>query len=56
MTVLGCDGAVVALAAAHGYVAALEREGRKRQRLLDQLAATQADLTAAEREQPVSTR
>lgn len=39
---------MVALAAAHGYVAVLDREGRKRQRLLDQLAATQADLAAAE--------
>jgi signal transduction histidine kinase len=33
-----------------GYVAALDREGRTRARLLDQLAAAQAELAAAERQ------
>ncbi len=42
---LGVAAAVVAL----GFVATLDREGRKRQQLLDQLAASQAELVAAER-------
>jgi len=32
-----------------GYLATLDREGRRRQRLLDELAAAQAELAAAER-------
>jgi signal transduction histidine kinase len=49
-TVLGCALGVLAAVAMSAYVAALDREGRRRQRLLDELAAAQAELAAAERQ------
>lgn len=48
-SVLACVVGVVVLGATHGYLATLDHEGRKRQALLDQLAAAQAELAAAER-------
>ena len=44
-----CAGAAVAVLTAYGYVG-MYREGRRRQRLLDELVRAQADLAAAQRE------
>ncbi|SDU24786.1 sensor histidine kinase [Jiangella alkaliphila] len=49
-TVLGCALGVVAVAAISGYIAMLDREGRRRQALLEELAAAHAELAAAERQ------
>jgi signal transduction histidine kinase len=48
-TVLACALGVAAAIGVVGYIATLDREGRRRQQLLDELAATQAELAAAER-------
>jgi signal transduction histidine kinase len=48
-TVLACVLGVVTAVSAVGYIATLDRESRRRQHLLDQLAAAQAELAAAER-------
>jgi signal transduction histidine kinase len=48
-TVVACVLGVIAAIGVVGYIATLDREGRRRQRLLDELAATQAELAAAER-------
>ena len=47
--VLTCLLGVGTVLVVAGYIATLDREGRARQRLLDQLAAAQAELAAAER-------
>ena len=47
--VLACVFGLFLAVSAVGYVATLDREGRQRQRLLDELAAAQAELAAAER-------
>ncbi|MBS2554244.1 sensor histidine kinase, partial [Catenulispora sp. NL8] len=44
-----CAGAAVAVLTAYGYVG-MYREGRRRQRLLDELVRAQADLAASQRE------
>ncbi|MPZ81933.1 MAG: sensor histidine kinase [Actinophytocola sp.] len=48
-TVLACGLGVLAAVAVVGYIATLDREGRHRQRLLDELAAAHAELAATER-------
>ncbi|MGH3680540.1 MAG: sensor histidine kinase [Natronosporangium sp.] len=48
-TALACVVGVVVLGTIHGYLATLDHEGRKRQWLLDRLAAAQAGLATAER-------
>ncbi|ANS62855.1 signal transduction histidine kinase [Streptomyces lincolnensis] len=45
----GCALGMAAAVTIVGYIATLEREGHKRQRLLDELTATQAERAAAER-------
>jgi signal transduction histidine kinase len=49
-SVLGCALGILAVATIAGYIAILDREGRRRQRLLDELSAAQAELAAAERQ------
>jgi signal transduction histidine kinase len=49
-TVLGCALVVLAAVTISAYIATLDREGQRRQHLLDQLAAAQAELAAAERQ------
>ncbi|WP_432194316.1 ATP-binding protein [Streptomyces sp. bgisy027] len=46
---LGCALGMAAAVIMVGYIAVLEREGHTRQRLLDELTATQAERAAAER-------
>jgi len=48
--VIVCAVGVLVLAVFAGYIAMLDREGSKRQRLLDELAAAQAELAASERQ------
>jgi signal transduction histidine kinase len=48
-TVLGSALVVLTAVTISAYVAMLDREGRRRQQLLDELAAAQAELAAAER-------
>ena len=48
-TVLGSALVVLTAVTISAYVAMLDREGRRRQHLLDELAAAQAELAAAER-------
>jgi signal transduction histidine kinase len=47
--VLACALGVLGVVAVSGYIGTLDREGRRRQRLLDELAAAQAELAATER-------
>lgn len=48
--VLGCALGILAVVAIAGYITMLEGEARKRQRVLDELAAAQAELAATERQ------
>lgn len=51
--VLGCGLGLTASVTIAGYIATLDRENRKRQRLLDELTAAQAKLAAAERREGI---